>query len=313
MKWTLQRPPLDVAMPAVSSLLGRLNAVRGHEAALRERGSGSDGVPLLVPPPAGRDPHTLMKAYGDTLEGDRDRALVGAIGSVADTIVNNTLVQVRKLKERREMLDEAAQHVTRHVAAAASGRLYQAGGPPSEPPPSLDHTWAAAEIDAKDKLLGRRSADDRQAHALNIAADLGGRAAAAGAHAAIQDSWGRAEKASLVRRHHQRSLDEAVRHAGLAAEQARTTTAAYAAWLVAPDGARSVDAARERAGQAVQASLDRAAVGLASATETKVPRPHVAANTVNRSIQSANVTRALAATPALAAELVREPGVSLGG
>jgi hypothetical protein len=303
-----------MAAPAIGSLLGRLNAVRGHEAALHERGSGSDGVPLLVPPPVGRDAHTLMKAYGDALENERDRALAGATRSVADTIVDKTLVHIRKLEERPEAVEKAAQHVTRHVTAAASGRLYQAGGPTSEPTPPGDHTWAAAEIDAKDALLGRRSADDRQAHALNVAADFGGRAAAAGAHAAIQEAWGDAARASWIGSHHRRSLAKAEHHAGLAAEQARAETTAYTAWLVAPDGARAaLDAARERAGQAVQAALDRAASGLASASHAKVERPAVAAEWVNSGAQAVNVTRALGHPAALGAELAREPGRSPAG
>ncbi|MGA4542433.1 hypothetical protein ACPA54_20810 [Uniformispora flossi] len=314
MRWTQRRPPLDAAAPVLADVLGRIIAVRAHELALRQAGSGPDGVPLLVPPPAGRDPAALMAAYAQHLEHERDGVLTKAIGAVTDTVVKKTLHYLHGSPLREPSMRDATRDVAGRVTAAASGRSSDAGAQPGPPPAtSHDHTWAAAEIDAKSGKLGRRPADREQVHALNLAVEFGGRAAAAQGHAEIRQAQGDTVKEPRSAVHSRRNLAEAVHHAGLAAQMGQREVRRYAAWLAAPDGARPViDPTREQVGEAV-ARLDRVAAGLASATDMKAKRSPVAADVVNGSAQEFTVARAFATAHAVAAELVPEPGRSLAG
>lgn len=319
MKWTQRRPPLEAAAPGFGDAQERITAVRGHEQALRQAGYGPDGVPLLVPPPAGRDPAALMASYAEHLERERDGVLTKAIGAVTDTVVKKTLHHLNNESVFEPSLvtssmEAATLDVAGRVTAAAFGRSSDAGAQPDPPRASSHHhTWAAAETDAKYGMLGRQPAGRQQVHFLNVAVDFGGRAAAAQGHAEIRRAQGDTAKETRLAVHSTRNLADAEHYAGLAAQEGRREVGAYAAWLAAPDGARAaIDSARERVGQAA-ARLDRVAAGLASATDMKAARPPVSAGVANGPTQHFNVLRAYATAPALAAELVREPGRSPAG
>ncbi|GAA4959045.1 hypothetical protein GCM10023205_22360 [Yinghuangia aomiensis] len=317
--WTWRPPPLEAVAPGFGAAQGRITVVRGHEQALRQAGSGPDGVPLLVRPPAGADPAALMAAYGEHLERERDGVLTQAIVAVKDAVVQKTRhyltnSSVFDPSQVTSSMQAATLDVAGRVTAAAFGRSSDAGAQPGLPRTrSRDHTWAAAEIDAKEKVLGRSPGGRHQMDALKVAVELGGLAAAAREHVEISRARGDTVAGNRSAEYGRQGLAEAEYHAGLAAESGRRGVKAYADWLTIPGGARAtIDLTRGHVGQAA-ARLDRVAAGLSSATDMKAARSPVSADAVNGAMQNFTIARAFSNVPALAAELVPGAGRSPAG